>query len=270
MSNDSGFQLAGSAPESYERYVNVFMAPFVDAVIHRAKLATGDSVLDVACGPGFVARAASSLVGSTGRVTGLDINAGMLEVARMACANSNPPIEWHEASAEEMPFEGAVFNAVLCQQGIMFFPDVRKGVKEMCRVTAPGGRFVASFWAGLERSPYMEASMLGMEKVFPAGSMDSLLQAFRLDLDEVAAIIRDSGFREVIAETVEELVSLPPVADYLPGHVASLPCSSEFEALDTAVRQLLYDDITNELAAYVQADGTVLAPFAVHVVAGVR
>ena len=78
MSDDSGFQLTGSGPESYERYVNVFMAPFVDAVIQRAKLAKGDAVLDVACGPGFVARAASSLVGSTGRVAGLDINAGML------------------------------------------------------------------------------------------------------------------------------------------------------------------------------------------------
>ena len=67
MSNDSGFQLAGSAPENYARYINVFMAPFVDAVIQRAKLTTGDSVLDVACGPGFMTRSASSLVGSKGR-----------------------------------------------------------------------------------------------------------------------------------------------------------------------------------------------------------
>ena len=46
----SGFQLGGSAPESYDRYVKVFMAPFVDAVIQRSKLANGDTVLDVACG----------------------------------------------------------------------------------------------------------------------------------------------------------------------------------------------------------------------------
>ena len=88
MSNKSGFQLAGTGPESYERYIGVDMAPFVDAVIQRAKLARGDAVLDVACGTGFVARAASSLGGSTGRVAGLDINPGMLEVARAASANA--------------------------------------------------------------------------------------------------------------------------------------------------------------------------------------
>ncbi len=140
MSNESGFQLAGTGPESYERYIGVFMAPFVDAVIQRAKLTRGSAVLDVACGTGFVARAASSLVGSTGRVAGLDINPGMLEVARAASANANPSIEWHQASAEEIPFEDATFDAVLCSQGIMFLPDLRNGVKEFCRVAAPGGR----------------------------------------------------------------------------------------------------------------------------------
>lgn len=68
MSTGSDFQLAGTGPESYERYIAVFMAPFVDAVIDRTTFAPGDAVLDVACGTGFVAREASGLVGSTGRV----------------------------------------------------------------------------------------------------------------------------------------------------------------------------------------------------------
>ena len=270
MSTDSGFQLAGSASESYDRYVNVFMAPIVDAVIQRANLANGDAVLDEACGTGFVARVASSLVGSTGRVAGLDINAGMLEVARAASASSSPPIEWHQASAEEMPFEDEWFNAVLCSQGIMFFPDLRKGAKEMCRVTVPGGRVVASFWAGLENNPYMAASRQGMENVFPEGSWLPGGPGFRLDREETATIFQDSGFQGIVAETVKNMVSLPPIADYLPGHMASLPCADDFEALDPAVRQFLYDDITNELAPYIQRDGTVLVPFVVHIVAGTR
>ncbi len=270
MSNESGFQLAGTGPESYERYIGVFMAPFVDAVIQRAKLTRGGAVLDVACGTGFVARAASSLVGSTGRVAGLDINPGMLEVARAASASANPSIEWHQASAEEIPFEDATFDAVLCSQGIMFLPDLRNGVKELCRVAAPGGRVVASFWASLERSIYIAASIGRMEKALPEGSMGVIGQAFRLDRDETAAIFRDSGLKGVVAETVEEMVSLPPIADYLPGHAASLPYAGEFEALDPAVRQRLYDEITDDLAAYIQGDGTVLVPFAVHMVSGIR
>ena len=270
-SNDSGFQLAGSAPENYERYVKVFLAPFVEAIMQRAKLEPGNAVLDLACGTGFVARAASGLVGSTGRVAGLDINGSMLEVARVASTNSNPPIEWHEASAEEMPFEDAKLNALLCSQGIMFFPELRKAVNEMHRVTATGGRIVASFWAGpMERSPYMEATRLRLEKALPEGSVGINDQGWRLDWEEIAAIFRDSGFEAIITETIEEMVSLPPVAEFLPGHVASLPCANEFEALEPAVRQLLYNDVTNDLAAYIQGDGTVLVPFVVYVVAGTR
>lgn len=268
MSNESGFQLAGTGPESYERYIGVYMAPFVDAVIQRAKLARGDAVLDVACGTGFVARAASSLVGSTGRVAGLDINPGMLEVARAASASANPSIEWHQASAEEMPFEDATFDAVLCSQGIMFLPDLRNGVNELCRVAAPGGRVVASFWASLERNIFIAASIRRMEKALPEGSVSK--QAFRLDRDETAAMFRDSGLQGIVAETVEEMVSLPPIADFLPGHAASLPYAGEFEALDPAVRQRLYDEITNDLAAYIQGDGTLLVPFVVHMVSGIR
>lgn len=94
------------------------------------------------------------------------------------------------------------------------------------------------------------------------------ISGWRREREETAAISWDSGLREVIAETVKEMVSLPPVADFLPGHVASLPYASEFEELEPAVRQHLYDDITNDLAAYIQGDGTLLVPFVVHIVAG--
>ena len=270
-SNDSGFQLSGSAPENYERYVKIFLAPFVEAILQRANIEAGNAVLDLACGTGFVAREASGLVGSTGRVAGLDINASMLEVARAVSTNSNPPIEWHQASAEEMPFEDAIFNALLCSHGIMFFPDLQKVVNEMCRVTASGGRIVASFWAGpMERSPYMEAARLRLEKALAEGSVGINDHGWRLDREETAAVFRDSGFEAVIAETIEEMVSLPPVAEFLPGHIASLPCANEFEALEPAARQRLYNDVTNDLAAYIQGDGTLLVPFVVHVVAGTR
>ena len=83
-------------------------------------------------------------------------------------------------------------------------------------------------------------------------------------------MFRETRLKGIIAETVEEIVSLPPISEFLQGYVASLPCSSEFEALNPADRQLLYDDITNKLSTYIQADGTVLVPFMVHLVSGIR
>ena len=152
----------------------------------------------------------------------------------------------------------------------MFFPDLRKGVKEMGRVTALGGRIVATFWAGIEHSPYMAATFLSMDQALPQGSMDFMQQAFRLNRDGITAVFRETRLKGITAETIEEIVSLPPIAEFLPGYVASLPCSSEFEALSPADRQFLYDGINHELATYIQADGTVLVPFTVHLVSGIR
>jgi ubiquinone/menaquinone biosynthesis C-methylase UbiE len=270
MPDASGFQLAGSAPENYDRFISVFMAPFVDAIVRRASIQPGDSVLDVACGTGAVARAASALVGDAGSVAGLDINAGMLAAAHKVATAANQDIEWHEASAESMPFEDARFNAVLSSQGIMFFPDLRQGLSEMCRVAAHGGRVIASFWAGpLGRSPYIAASNQRLEPVVPEG-MQVVEQAFGVDRDEVASIFRALGMTEITAETVEEMVSLPPIADYFPGYAASLPYADDFEALSPAVKQRLYEEITSDLASYVQGDGTLRVPFVLHIVAGTR
>ena len=270
MPDASGFQLAGSAPENYDRFISVFMAPFVDAIVRRANIQPGSSALDVACGTGTVARAASAQVGDAGSVSGLDINAGMLAVAQKVATAANQHIEWHEASAEAMPFEDARFNAVLSSQGIMFFPDLRQGLSEMCRVATHGGRVIASFWAGpLARSPYIAASNQRLEPFVPEG-MRLVEQAFGVDRDEVASIFRELGLTEITAETVKEMVSLPPIADYFPGYAASLPYADDFDALDPAVKQSLYEDITTDLAAYVQEDGTLRVPFVLHMVAGTR
>ena len=79
MGSQPGFQLRGSAPERYERYLHPIMAPFVAALIEAGRLQPGSAVLDVACGTGFIARAAAARVGPTGRIAGTDLNPGMLD-----------------------------------------------------------------------------------------------------------------------------------------------------------------------------------------------
>jgi ubiquinone/menaquinone biosynthesis C-methylase UbiE len=92
MSNKSGFQVSGTAPENYDRYTSVFMSPFVDVLVQKANLSNGNAVLDVACGTGIVARRAASDVGLGGRIVGLDPNGGMLQVAQTVSANIEPEI----------------------------------------------------------------------------------------------------------------------------------------------------------------------------------
>jgi ubiquinone/menaquinone biosynthesis C-methylase UbiE len=82
MTEQSGWQLSGSAPEAYERYLAApLLSPCAPGLIEAAAMTSGERVLDVACGTGTVARCAAHRVGTTGRVTGIDLNTGMLAMA---------------------------------------------------------------------------------------------------------------------------------------------------------------------------------------------
>ena len=118
-----GKAYSGNPTANYERFfVPAIGAHLATDLLRLAALRPGERVLDVACGTGVVARLASQQVGDTGAVAGLDVNAGMLAVARSA-TRPGMPIEWHEASAEAMPLPDASFDVVLCQMGLQFVPD---------------------------------------------------------------------------------------------------------------------------------------------------
>src|SRR4051812_13070177 len=130
--SDSHWQLEGSAAELFQRYlVPAITSKWAEDLVHRAQLRTGELVLDVACGTGAVARLAAPKV-RPGQVTGLDLNVGMLAVAR-SLPNEDAPISWTEGSALDMPFPSGYFDAVLCQQGLQFFPDQPGALREMRR-----------------------------------------------------------------------------------------------------------------------------------------
>src|SRR5688572_9319139 len=149
----------GIETEDYERYfVPAIGAPLAADLIDMAALRPGERVLDVACGTGIVARLAAERVGTTGSVAGLDINPGMLAVAR-SVAPPAVPIEWHEASAESMPLPDEAFDVVIFQMGLQFVLDKRAALREMRRVLAHGGRM------GVNKSGHMTPFVTIMAEV---------------------------------------------------------------------------------------------------------
>ena len=114
--------MGGSAAELYQRYLVPAIASLWAAdLIDRAAPRPGERVLDVACGTGVVSRLAAKRMGS-GRVVGLDINGGMLAVARSL---NSPSIEWYEGSALAMPFPDASFDLCCVSSGSSFSPTAR-------------------------------------------------------------------------------------------------------------------------------------------------
>ncbi len=133
---------------------------------------------------------------------------------------------------------------------------------------APNGHVSVSFFAGpMERSPYFAAMNTRLGEILPE-TLEFTRHAFRLDGKEVATMFRSSGLQNVLAETLEIATSLPPVDEFLPMHVAALPFASDFAALDQGIRESFYTDVRNDLAAFVQPAGNLLAPLALHLVSG--
>ncbi len=120
-----------TAPEMYEQHlVPAMFEPFARDLIHLCNIRRSDRILDVACGTGIVSRLAIDYVDVTaGKVVGVDINPVMLNMARHCSVGKD--IDWKEGSSMSLPFPNEFFDLVVCQQGLQFFPDRIKALREM-------------------------------------------------------------------------------------------------------------------------------------------
>src|SRR5215470_11339677 len=140
--------VATTFTEIYERVlVGPLFRPFVEQLIARVNLVRGDSVLDVACGTGIVARVARERLGPDARIVGVDLAPAMLAVARAV----DQTIDWRQGDATSLAVgAGELFSVVTCHQGLQFMPDKPAAIREMRRVLAPRGRVAIATWSALE------------------------------------------------------------------------------------------------------------------------
>src|SRR5262249_12264703 len=121
--------------------------PWAELLIEKSGIELGDSVLDVATGPGTVAEIAAERVGPTGKVTAADISNPMLEIARSKASPRNAaPIAYVESPASPLTVESGLFDGAYCQHGLQYFPDRRAGLLEMHRALRPGGWLAVAVW----------------------------------------------------------------------------------------------------------------------------
>jgi len=186
--------VATTFTEIYERVlVGPLFRPFAEQLVTRVAPVRGDSVIDVACGTGIVARVARERLGSEARIVGVDVAPAMLAVARTA----DPTIDWRQGDAVALPVTEQ-FTVLTCHQGLQFMPDKAAAILEMRRVLAPGGRIAVATWCSLDDLPGMrELNAVAERHVGPVvDSRHSLGDGKALKSLLVAA-----GFRRVDVNT---------------------------------------------------------------------
>lgn len=175
-------QVSTSAAEIYEEFfVPALFQEWALRVSDEAEISVGQKVLDVACGTGVLTREVFKRVDSDGSVVGLDINEGMLAVAK----DRNSNIEWKKAAAESIPFEDETFDAVVSQFGLMFFADKNAAIKEMFRVLKSDGKLVIAVWDSLENAAGYKKVVEILDRLFGKETADALRSPYCLGNTEV-------------------------------------------------------------------------------------
>jgi ubiquinone/menaquinone biosynthesis C-methylase UbiE len=268
MNQQGQWQVAGSAPEVYEReLVPVVFGVWAPILVDLAQPRQSERVVDIACGTGVVARIAAARVGPTGAVVGVDLNPGMLSVAR-SVVSTDPqpagPIQWQEASADTLPFPDASFDVVYCQLGLQFFADRAAALREMRRVLSTKGRLALMVWRGIHESPGFAVLAEALERHIGQAAATITRAPFGLsDADELAGLVRAAGFQGVTIQQRSGTVRFPSVERFVLSYVAGSPLVGPVSQAADAARAALIADVKKALSKYT-SDSELAFPIAAH------
>lgn len=269
MTASTQWQLARDAAELYQQIlVPAILGPAAHSLVEWSDVRAGEAVLDVGCGTGAAARYAAERVAPSGRVAGVDVNAGMIEVAKSLVAHL--PIEWIENSANQLSFRQGELDVVLCAQVLQFLEDRPRALAQMYRVLRPGGRLAVSVWCDLRANPYFQALVQSITDHIGAQLAAGLSAAFALsDLRTVLSLLDAAGFRNVKATTKQLDLELPHPRAFVPRHVSATPMAAGFHGASEEARAAVVRSVSGQLATYEFGEG-IRVPFRTHFVMGVR
>ena len=257
----------GSIPELYDRlFVPLIFQPYADDLARRVAALAPSRVLETAAGTGVVTRAMALALPAHVELVATDLNPPMLD--RAAAVGTSRPVHWQQADAMQLPFGDACFDAVVCQFGVMFFPDKVHAFSQARRVLRPGGVLLFNVWDRIEDNELADIVTATLAKVFPADPPRFLARTPHGWFDQ-AAIVRDlagAGFGEPPRiETVTERSRAPSALAAAMAYCQGTPLRTEIEARQCAT---LAQATTACEAAIVKrfGSGTIDAKIQAHVV----
>jgi|ERR1700728_610328 SAM-dependent methyltransferase len=260
-----------SVPEAYRRHLlSQLFEPWARDLVRRARLQPGNAVLDVASGLAPVARVAAATVGRQGRVTASDISGPMLALAATQPVDPNwAPIEYLECSASAIEAEEGHFDAVLCQQGLQFFPEREEAVREMRRVVGKDGTVMISTWAaehplGLFGPIAETLHDAGVEEPWPGAFNPT---TYVIGASELEGMLRAAGLRDVVVETIE-LDAVWPDADDAVATVLGTPFGPRVTVLPATDQERIHTLLATKLGT--STEGPVTLRTVSNVARGIR
>ncbi|MFL6726899.1 MAG: class I SAM-dependent methyltransferase [Sphingomicrobium sp.] len=256
---------AGSIPAIYDRYmVPLIFRPYAELVAERAKDLGPSRILETAAGTGVLTETLHRAF-PTAEIIATDLNQPMLDEAARKVSAAN--VKFQQADALKLPFDDSSFDLVVCQFGVMFFPDKIAGNGEARRVLRDGGHYLLVIWDSVDRNLATKAAGAAVAELFPDDSTAFYERIpFRYyDRALIESDLRAAGFAEIAFETVALRSRAASALDAAIGLTQGTPMRSEIEGRDPALLGEATDVAARALQQF-EGPGGFDAPMSAHIV----
>jgi SAM-dependent methyltransferase len=254
-----------STPELYDRYMGpLLFEPYAKVVAERAALLEPDRILETAAGTGILTRVLHGALPQA-QIVATDVNPVMLEAAARRLGSNR--VSFQPADAQNLPFDDESFDLVVCQFGVMFFPEKVRANEEARRVLRSNGHYLVVSFDRLELNPVPQAAGHAVAALFP-DDPPAYMERGPFSYVEPALIERDllaAGFTHITLDRVA-LTTGVNARDAAKGLVLGSPLRAEIERRDSSALDRALDAVTSALARWDGHD----APMSAHVVTATK
>jgi ubiquinone/menaquinone biosynthesis C-methylase UbiE len=220
----SDVRFAGTIPGVYDRYLGFLFEPFARDLAQRIARIRPRRILEIAAGTGIATRQILDVLPTESHLTATDLNEPMLAFAREKFG-AEPRVTFRQADALDLPFSDGEFDAVVCQFGVMFFPDRVKGLREFFRVLKGGGTLLFNTWDEIDANPHGKTAHNAMRASFEIDPPAFYQLPFGFhDVAEIRRVVTAAGFANMEIETIDMTGETPSAAEAAIGLIGGNPC----------------------------------------------
>lgn len=248
MSSDQLAVFTGDIPTNYDRYLGpMLFEPYAEDIVSRMQKDQAKNILELACGTGRVTRHLASLVGEDGRVVATDLNADMIEVGKTKVHSHK--ITWQVADAQQLPFNDMSFDHVVCQFGMMFFPDKLKACKEVYTVLQKKGKFIFNTWDSLEHNLHSHIVQKVLKDIMKDDAPDFMEKGpFSMyNKDEINELLEEAGFNHIQIEIVQKIAHYESDDNIIKGFLLGSPLAVFINKLNEELRETIKERVAQEI-----------------------